>query len=226
MRGGAPEKPGSNPLRLYTYFLSSASYRVRIALNLKSLNYEPHTLHLRRKDHRSAQYLALNPQGLLPALEHDGRVIPQSLAIIEYLEEIQPVPSLLPGAAPERALVRSMAQAIACDIHPLCNLRVLIHLRREFGQDDDGVGRWYRGWVETGFGGLEQMVAAHSGDGLHCFGDTISLADVCLVPQMYNARRFKCDLARYPKLTAISSYLEQIPAFADARPEAQPDARS
>ena len=212
-------------MRLYTYFLSSASYRVRIALNLKGLDYEPRTLHLRHKDHRSAEYLALNPQGLLPALEHDGRVIPQSLAIIEYLEEIHPEPTLLPAAASDRALVRSMAQSIACDIHPLCNLRVLMHLRREFGQDDDGVGRWYRGWVETGFDGLEQMVATHSGDGLHCFGKAISLADVCLVPQMYNARRFKCDLARFPTLTAITSYLEQNAAFADARPEAQPDSR-
>ena len=178
-------------MRLYTYFLSSASYRVRIALNLKSLKYEPHNLHLRHKDHRSAQYQALNPQGLLPALEHDGRVIPQSLAIIEYLEEIHPVPSLLPGAAPDRALIRSMAQAIACDIHPLCNLRVLVHLRREYGQDDDGVGRWYRGWVETGFDGLEQMVAAHSGDGLHCFGDTISLADVCPGPPDVQRQAFQ-----------------------------------
>ena len=212
-------------MRLFTYFLSSASYRVRIALNLKGLDYEPVSLHLRRKEHRSADYLASNPQGLLPALDHDGQVIPQSLAIIEYLEEICPRPALLPEEASDRALVRSMAQSIACDIHPLCNLRVLLHLRAEFGQDDEGVGTWYRHWVEAGLDALETMVGTHSGDGLHCFGEAVSIADACLVPQMYNARRFKCDLARYPRLIAISAHLEQLPAFDAARPEIQPDAQ-
>jgi maleylacetoacetate isomerase/maleylpyruvate isomerase len=212
-------------MKLYDYFRSSAAFRVRIALNLKGLQYDYVTKALLKNEHRAADYLALNPQGLIPTLEVDGTVISQSLAIVEYLDEVQPQPHLLPADPLARAQVRSMALAIACDIHPLNNLRVLNYLRRDLGQNDAGVNTWYRHWVAEGFRGLELQAAKHSAAGRYCFGDSLSLADVCLVPQMYNARRFKCDLTPFPKLTAISTHLETLPAFDAARPEAQPDAR-
>lgn len=210
-------------MKLYDFFRSSAAFRVRIALNLKGLEYEPIPKVFAKNEHRAAAYLALNPQGLIPALGvDDGAVISQSLAIIEYLDDLQPAPRLLPAEPLARAQVRSMALAIACDIHPLNNLRVLNYLRQTLGQDDDGVNTWYRHWVAEGFRGLEQQVAQHSTAQRYCFGDSLSLADVCLVPQVYNARRFQTELAPYPKLAAISTHLESLPAFAAARPEAQP----
>jgi maleylacetoacetate isomerase len=213
-------------LRLYTYWRSSAAYRVRIALALKGLEYESVPRHLLRDggEQRRPDYLAVNPQGLVPALEDDGVVVTQSLAICEYLEERFREPALLPVAPRDRAAVRAMALAVACDIHPLNNLRVLQYLRSELGQDDAGVARWARHWIARGFEALEQLVARHSGDVRHCFGSSVTLADVCLVPQVANARRVQLDLAPWPRIAAVTAHLESLPAFAAARPEAQPDA--
>jgi maleylacetoacetate isomerase len=213
-------------LRLYTYWRSSAAYRVRIALAVKGLDYESVPRHLLRDggEQRRPQYLAMNPQGLVPALEHDGQVIAQSLAICEYLEEIHPQPPLLPADARGRATVRSMALAIACDVHPLNNLRVQQYLRGELGQGEEAVARWTRHWIERGFAAFERLIERHSGDGRHCYGASVTLADAFLVPQVYNARRVQLDLSPYPRLTATTRHLESLPAFAAARPEAQPDA--
>jgi len=211
-------------LTLHSYYRSSAAYRVRIALNLKALAYRQRAHHLAHGEQRAAAYLALNPQGLVPALEVDGGVISQSLAIIEYLDEIAPDPPLLPRDARARAIVRAMALAIACDIHPLGNLRVLNYLRGELAQPQPAVDAWSRHWIETGFAALEPLVQRHSGDGRHCFGGSVTLADLCLVPQMYNARRFGCDLAALPTLVAVDGALRELPAFAAAAPERQPDA--
>jgi maleylacetoacetate isomerase len=218
-------------LRLYHYWRSSASYRVRIALNLKGLAYESVPVHLLRDggEHRRPDYLELHPQGLVPTLAADGLVVPQSLAICEYLEEIHPEPRLLPGAARDRATVRGMALAIACDVHPLNNLSILQYLRAEFGADDAAVGHWVTHWIVRGFGALERWVEACAGSTpaqaqRACYGEAPTLADVCLVPQMYNARRFGVDVTDFPRLQAICRHLEALPAFQAARPEAQPDA--
>ena len=213
-------------LQLYSYWRSSAAYRVRIALHYKSLPFETVSKHLLRDggEQRKADYLAVNPQGLVPALADDGQVIPQSLAICEYLEETHPEPPLLPGSALDRAAIRSMALAVACDIHPLNNLSVTAYVRAQFGADDAGINRWVAHWIQRGFGALEQRVRQLSKDGRHCYGSSVTLADVCLVPQMYNARRFKVDVTSYPKLVAICAHLESLPAFSAARPDAQPDA--
>jgi len=214
-------------MKLYTFFRSSAAFRVRIALNLKGLTYEPIPKVFANNEHRAADYLALNPQGLIPALaldSDDGEVLSQSLAIMEYLDEKHPTPPFLPADALGRARVRSMTLAIVADLHPLNNLRVLNYLRREFKQDDQGVADWYRHWVTAGFQGLEQQARRHSKAGRYCYGDALSLVDICLVPQMYNARRFETDLSPFPTLVAISTHLESLPQFAAARPEVQPDA--
>lgn len=211
-------------MKLYTFYRSSAAFRVRIALNLKGAKYESIPKAFAKREHRAQEYLAVNPQGLIPALDDDGSVLSQSLAIIEYLNEKIPQPPFLPADPVGRAQVRSMAQAIACDIHPLNNLRVLNYLRKELGQTDDGVNKWYRHWVTEGFQGLEVQARQFSKGQRYCHGDALSLADICLVPQMYNARRFDTDLSPFPTLVAISTHLESLPAFADARPEVQPDA--
>lgn len=210
-------------MKLYTYFRSSAAYRVRIALNLKGLAYEQAAVDLRAAAQRLPQYLATNPQGLVPALEDGGAVLCQSLAIVEYLEETHPQPALLPSSSVDRARVRSLALAIACEVHPLNNLRVLNYLRSVLGQDDNAVTGWYRHWIGETFASLEQE-AKRYGDHRHLYGGRVSLADICLVPQMFNARRFECDLSPYPLLRAISEHLEALPAFARAAPAAQPDA--
>jgi maleylacetoacetate isomerase len=219
------------PLKLYTYWRSSAAYRVRIALHLKSLPFESVPKHLLRDggEQRKPEYLAVNPQGFVPALDDDGCVIPQSLAICEYLEEIHPEPRLLPGSARDRAVVRGMALVIACDVHPLNNLAITQYLRDPLGAGDAAVLQWMHHWIGRGFAALERWVAACAPGAEPaalrcCHGEQPTLADVCLVPQMYNARRFGVDLAPYPRLVAITTHLESLPAFAAARPEIQPDA--
>jgi maleylacetoacetate isomerase len=211
-------------LKLYGYFRSSAAYRCRIALNLKGLAYETSLVHLIKDggQQNAPAYRALNPQSLVPTLEHDGRVITQSLAIVEYLDEIQPAPPLLPGDAGRRAKIRAFALAIACDIHPLNNLRVLQYLKVQMQRDQASVDAWYRTWVETGLAACEALLPGAAGR--FCFGDLPTLADVCLVPQIYNARRFKCDLSAMPRLAAIDEACRELPGFAKAAPEAQADA--
>jgi len=209
-------------VKLFTYFRSSASFRVRIALNLKGLPYEPQFVHMPKGEHHSAQYSQINRQELLPTLEDGAVVLNQSLAIIEYLEETHPAPPLLPRAPAQRAQVRALTLAIACDIHPLNNLRVLNYLRSPLGHDEPQVNAWYAHWIARGFGALEQEVQALSADGRHMFGSSVTLADVCIVPQMYNARRLNCDVEPYPRLRAICAHLQTLPAFAAAAPEAQP----
>jgi maleylpyruvate isomerase len=213
-------------MKLYTFFRSSASYRVRIALNLKGLAYEQTPIHLRRGggEQFSATYKRINPQALVPALEDNDRVFTQSLAIIEYLEEKYPNPPLLPAAAADRALVRSMAMVIACEVHPIQNLRVLTLVKREYQQTDEQVNQWARHWIDLGLSALEQMILAQPNRGKFCFGDTPTLADICLVPQLGNARRYGCDLAQYPTIVSIEKNCVTIPAFANAAPEKQPDA--
>jgi len=211
-------------MKLYTYFRSSAAYRVRIALNLKGAAYESVPVHLTRAggEHRGAAYLALNPQGLVPALEDGGAVLTQSLAIIEYLDARFPEPALLPADALERARVQAFAHVIACDTHPLNNLRVLTYLRAELAQPEEAVRRWYRHWVAESLRACEALVARDGAE--YCCGRALSLADVCLVPQIYNARRFDCDLAPYPGVVALADRLAALDAFARAAPENQPDA--
>ncbi len=207
---------------LYTYWRSSASYRVRIALALKGLAYEQVPINLAQGAQTSVGFTIMNPAGLIPYLIDGDVGLNQSLAIIEYLDELHPNPALLPGDALGRARVRAAALAIACDIHPLNNLRVLKYLRAEMGQEQDAVDTWYRHWVEVGFNALEEI--AEGATGAYLFGDAVTLADVCLAPQMWNARRLQADIARFPKLVAIDKRLNAVPAFAAARPEAQPDA--
>ena len=210
-------------MKLYGYFRSSAAYRVRIALNFKGVPHEHAFVHLTRDGgaQNSPEYMALNPQALVPALELDeGEVLTQSLAIIEYLEEIYPDPPLLPVAAGARAQVRAIALAVACDIHPLNNLRVLKHLRHEMGQGKEAVEAWYRHWIETGFRAIEKMIAE---DG-YCAGGQPTLADVCLVPQIFNARRYDIDLTAWPRIRKVEETCGALPAFAEAHPSAQPDA--
>ncbi|HXQ63568.1 MAG TPA: maleylacetoacetate isomerase [Steroidobacteraceae bacterium] len=211
-------------MKLYTMWRSSAAYRVRIALNVKRLAYQSIPKKFATGEHRSPDYIVLNPQGLIPALEDGGAVISQSLAIIEYLDETHRAPPLLPADPLGRAMVRSMAQAIACDVHPLNNLRVRNYLKGPLNQDERSVGTWSRHWIGEGFRGLEELARRYSTDGKHLYGAGITLADICLVPQVYNARRVDCDLTGFPTLVAISAALEALPAFAAARPEAQPDA--
>jgi maleylacetoacetate isomerase len=212
-------------MKLYTYFRSSAAFRARIALNLKGIAYEPVPVDLRAaaSAHRKPAFLAVNPQGLVPVLEDGNTTVAQSLAIIEYLDETHPDPPLLPRPPADRAQVRAMALAVACEMHPLNNLRVLNYLRSPLGHDEDTVNAWYRHWIAAGFRGLEQDAKRLSGDGRHLFGNTVTLADVCIVPQMYNARRFKCDIEPYPTLRSICGHLETLPAFAQAAPDAQAD---
>lgn len=209
---------------LYGYFRSSAAYRVRIALNLKGLAYDDHFIHLQKNDQLAGDYARLNPQQLVPALEDEGNLFTQSLAIIEYLDETHPEPPLLPQGAAERARVRALALAIACDIHPLNNLRVLRYLTKDLGIPEEKKDLWYRHWVETGLQAVEKLLTGSSATGRFCHGDTPTLADICLVPQVANARRFKCDLSACPTVERIVAECAKIEAFARAAPDRQPDA--
>jgi maleylacetoacetate isomerase len=213
-------------VKLYGYFRSSATYRVRIALNLKGLPWEGSLVDLRAPANmqHSPQFRALNPEGLIPVLSDAANTLTQSLAIIEYLEETHPEPPLLPRSPLARAEVRSLALVVACDIHPLNNSRVLNYLRSPLGHDEGVVDAWYAHWIALGFAALEQRAQRFSGDGRHLYGTSVTLADVCLVPQMYNAHRFRCDVEPYPRLRAICAHLESLPAFARAAPQVQPDA--
>lgn len=213
-------------MRLYTYFRSSAAYRVRIALGLKGLAYDAVPVHLVRGggEHRQPAYLQLNPAGLVPALEDGGEVLGQSLAIIEYLEEVHPRPALLPQAPLDRARVRAIALAIACDIHPINNLRVLQYLGEVLGAADSQKTDWYRHWVLAGLGAVEALLAGDRRTGDFCHGDVPGLADCCLVPQVFNARRFGCDLLTMPNVVRIAANCETIEAFRLAAPGNQPDA--
>ena len=212
-------------MKLYDYFRSSAAYRVRIALNLKGLVPERAFVHLRNNVQRSDDYLALNPQGLVPMLvADDGAVLTQSLAIIEYLDEAYPKPPLLPAAPAERARVRGIALEIACDIHPLNNLRVLQYLKNTLGVSEEQKDAWYKYWIDVGLEALETRLARDPDTGRFCHGDTPTLADICLVPQLANARRMIIDVGPYPTLTRIEAAAISLPAFVDAAPAKQPDA--
>lgn len=209
-------------LKLYTYWRSSAAYRVRIALNLKGLAYEAVPVHLARGEHRG-DYAHTNPQQLVPALEHDGLVVIQSLAIIEYLDETFMGPRLIPSAPRERARVNALAQIVACDIHPLNNLRVINFLVDELGVAERQKLHWYRHWVAQGFAALERLLDDPA-TGAYCHGEQPTLADACLIPQVYNARRFDCDLSPYPTICRIETQCLENEAFVNAAPANQPDA--
>ena len=211
-------------MKLYNYFRSSAAYRVRIALNLKGLKAENVFIHLQKNEQSADEYLRVNAQGLVPALVDGDHTITQSLAIIEYLDETHPSPPLMPRTAAERARVRSIALAIACDIHPIDNLRVLRYLVNDLGLSEDQKNAWYAHWIVVGLSALETMLSADERTGTFCHGDTPTLADICLVPQLANARRGNVDLAPYPTLLRIDAACNALPAFADAHPMKQPDA--
>ena len=213
-------------MKLYGYFRSSATYRVRIGLNLKGIPWQSVVVDLRApvSAQHTREFRTLNPHGLIPVLVDGERTLTQSLAILEYLDETHPQPPLLPRDPGARAEVRALALAVACDIHPLNNLRVLNYLRGPLGHEDAAVSAWYANWIAQGFAALERDAARLSGDGRHMYGTAVTLADVCIVPQMANARRYNCDVTPYPTLRAICAHLESLPAFAQAAPEAQPDA--
>jgi maleylacetoacetate isomerase len=215
----------THALTLYSYWRSSASYRVRLALNLKGLEYEIRPVHLVRDggEQFAGEYSALNPQQLVPTLIDAETTLTQSLAIIEYLEERYPDRRLLPNSAAERARVRAIAQAIACEIHPLNNLRVLKYLTGPAGLDEDAKLDWYRHWTESGLAAVERMLD-HPQTGRFCHGDEPGLADCCLLPQVYNADRFGCDIAGLTAIERIRAELESLDAVRDAAPENQPDA--
>ena len=211
-------------MKLYTYFRSSAAFRVRIALNLKRLAYEPVFVHLAKGEHRRPEYAQLNPQALLPTLVlDDGSRLTQSLAIMEWLDEKHPAPALLPKEALERARVRSLAYLVACEIHPLNNLRVLQHLKRALGQSQEQIDGWYRHWIADGLAKLEAQLA-QPGTGKFCHGDAPTMADCCLVPQIFNAKRYAADLAPYPVTMRVFDNCMKIEAFDRAQPAKQPDA--
>jgi maleylpyruvate isomerase len=214
---------GAVPLKLYTYFRSSAAYRVRIALNLKNLAYETVPIHLTKDggQQRTADFAAINPQMRVPALVLDsGEVLTQSLAIIEYLDEAHARPPLLPSDPRARAKSRAIAQIVACDIHPLNNLMALQYLKRELHQEQPAIDAWYHHWVIQGFNSIEEMIAP----GPYACGGQVTLADVCLVPQVFNARRLKVRLDAFPKIVAVDAACLKLAAFDKARPENQPDA--
>lgn len=211
-------------MRMYGFFRSGTSHRLRIALNLKGVDVEQVPVNLRTGDHRREPFLSLNPQGLVPALEVEDGVLTQSPAIIEYLEERWPDPPLLPAEPLERARVRAMAAVIGCDIHPINNLRVLNALRASFQADEEAVNRWCATWIQAGFSALEAMLPETAGQGGFAFGDRPGLVEVYLIPQVFSARRFAVPLDAYPRLLALDAACAALPAFAAAHPDRQPDA--
>jgi maleylpyruvate isomerase len=212
-------------MKFYTYYRSSAAYRVRIGLNLKGLEPEESYVHLRDGAQRSDDYLAVNPQGLVPALvDDDGAVLGQSLAILEYLDERYPEPALLPVDPVGRARVRQISYVIACDIHPIDNLKVLNYLATELAVDGEGRKTWYRHWVMQGLGAVEELLADSDQTGKYCHGDQPTIADLCLVPQIYNANRYDCDLSGFANILRINETCLALEAFAKAAPDIQPDA--
>ena len=210
-------------MKLYGYFRSSAAFRVRIALNLKKLDHETAAIHLRRNDQSRPDYLGVNPQGLVPTLEDGSRRLIQSLAIIEYLDETYPEPPLLPSNPADRARVRALADIVACDIHPINNLRVLRYLTHSLGQDEAAISTWYNHWIGEGFRAFEQLLAEDARTGAFCHGDAPGLADLALVPQVVNAERYRLDLAPYPTITRIFERCMKLEPFAAAHPNNQPD---
>jgi maleylacetoacetate isomerase len=211
-------------MKLYTYFRSSASYRVRIALAYKGLAHEPAYVSLPKAEHQAEAFRGVNVQGLVPAIEDDGRVLIQSLAIIEYLDERHPLPPLLPKDPLERAYVRAVSQIIACEMHPLNNLRTLKYIRKAYKLDEEGVNTWYRHWIAEGFGMLEGFLARERRFGTFCNGNAVSMADCCLVPQVFNAQRYDCELAPYPRIMRIFDDCMKLDAFASTQPMKQADA--
>ena len=216
----------SEPLQLYSYWRSSAAYRVRIGLNLKGLAYDIVPVHLLRDggQQHSPQYRDINPQELVPTLLHGHRRFNQSLAILEYLDEVWPEPALLPATARARARARALAQLVACDIHPLNNLRVLQYFEHEWSVPQPERDEWVKHWIAEGFRAAEAMLVDHPSTGIFCEGNAPGLADCCLIPQIYNARRFGVDMARFPTLLRIEAACLELSAFDAARPERQPDA--
>ncbi len=210
---------------LYTFFRSSTSYRLRIALALKGLDWEPRYVSLPGMQHRAVDYMALNPQGLVPALvEEDGSVFAQSLAMMEYLDETHPDPPLLPRDAKARAYVRMLCQVIGCDIHPLNNVRVLKYLRGRWSLSEADSNEWYAHWVAEGMRSLEASLVQQGRHGTWCLGEQLTMAEICLVPQIANARRFGCDLSAFPLSVAIGDRAAELPAFKAAHPSIQADA--
>lgn len=212
-------------MKLYTFFRGSSPFRLRIALNLKGLPYEAIPVHLGKGEHRKPEFGAVNPQQLLPALVlDDGHVLNQSLAIIEYLDELHPNPPLIPKEPKARARVRSLSLLVACEIHPLNNARTLAYLRKQLGLNEEQVNTWYRHWVADGLAKLEAEMTRGPGVGKFSHGDAPTMADCCLVPQIFNAQRFNCDLAPYPTLMRVYAECMKLEAFDRAQPSKQPDA--
>lgn len=209
---------------LYTFFRSSTSYRLRIALACKRLDYTPHYVSLPKMEHRAPSYRALHAQGLVPLLIDGDRSLIQSMAIIEYLDEVYPEPPLIPNDVEGRAYVRAVSQIIGCDIHPLNNVRVLKHIQAQFGADEAATNAWYRHWIAEGLGGLETYVAGARLSGQYCYRDAVTMADICLVPQIFNAQRFGCSLDDYPILNAIFARCMALDAFSATQPSKQADA--
>ena len=211
-------------MKLYNFFRSGTSHRLRIALRLKGLDVEVVPVDLRTGQHLGDDYKALNPQGLVPALVHEGRVLIQSPAIIEWLEERHPTPALLPAHPEDRARVRALAAIVGCDIHPVNNRRILEALRQDFGADEAALNRWCATWITAGFDAIEALIATDARRGDFCFGRAPTLADVYLVPQVESARRFKVDMTRWPRIQAIDAACGRLEAFRLATPALQPDA--
>jgi len=210
-------------MKLYSYFRSSAAFRVRIALNLKKVDYETAAIHLRRNDQSRPDYRSVNPQALVPTLQDGGRTLIQSMAIIEYLDETHPEPPLLPKEPADRARVRALADIVACDIHPINNLRVLRYLTHQLGHDEAAIASWYNHWIGAGFAALEPLLAKDTRTGAFCHGDAPGLADIALVPQVVNAERYRLDLTPYPTVARLYENCMKLEPFTAAHPSRQPD---